>query len=146
MEGREISPAMRAVLGQVFINMPWNYIEQYIDLVIANGINIEIGFGADELEKSSAGAVGAVVGRMREKGSRITFHGPFWDLCSGSVDPGIRKVTVSRLESLFDVVERSGRNRLSVIPVSIRGITGGIAGCGSRTAFRRGRLLLSGRK
>jgi sugar phosphate isomerase/epimerase len=97
---------MRAVLGQVFINMPWHFIEQYIDLVIENGINIEIGFGAEDLEKSSAGAVGAVVGRMREKGNRITVHGPFWDLCSGSVDPGIRKVTVSRLESLFEVVEK----------------------------------------
>jgi len=106
MNGREISPAMRAVLGQVFINMPWHYIEQYIDLIVENGINIEVGFGAEDLEKSSADDVCAVIGRMREKGSRITFHGPFWDLCSGSIDPAIRKVTASRLDRLFDLVEK----------------------------------------
>ncbi len=106
MKGHRISPAMRAVFGQVFINMPWHYIERYIDMVIENGINIEIGFGAEDLESSPADAVCAVIGRMREKGSRITVHGPFWDLCSGSIDPDIRKVTVSRLGSLFDLVEK----------------------------------------
>jgi hypothetical protein len=40
MKSHEISPAMRAVLGQVFINMPWRYMGQYIDLVFENGINI----------------------------------------------------------------------------------------------------------
>ena len=106
MNGHEISPAMRAVLGQVFINMPWRYMGRYIDLVFENGINIEIGFGADDLESSSAGVVCGAIGRMREKGIRITFHGPFWDLCSGSIDPGIRRVSVSRLGSLFDLVEK----------------------------------------
>jgi len=106
MKDHEISPAMRAVLGQVFINMPWHYVEQYIDLVIENGINIEIGFGAEDLEKAPVDAVYAVIGRMRAKGSRITVHGPFWDLCSGSIDPAIRRVTVSRLDSLFDLVEK----------------------------------------
>ncbi len=106
MQGHEISPAMRAALGQVFLNMPWRYMGRYIDLIVENGINIEIGFGADDLESSSAGAVCAAIGRMREKGTRITLHGPFWDLCSGSIDPEVRRVTVSRLDSLFDLVEK----------------------------------------
>jgi sugar phosphate isomerase/epimerase len=107
MKSHKISPAMRAVLGQVFINMPWRYIGRYIDLVLENGINIEIGFEAEDVESSSAGAVCAAIGRMREKGSRITFHGPFWDLSSGSIDPGIRGVSVSRLGSLFDLVDKT---------------------------------------
>jgi sugar phosphate isomerase/epimerase len=100
-----IGPAMRQVLEQVFINMPWRFMGQYIDLILENTINIEIGFGADDLESYSANAVCDVVGRIREKGSRITVHGPFWDLCSGSIDAEIRKVTLSRLSSLFDLVE-----------------------------------------
>ena len=106
MQDFEISPAMRAVLGQVFVNMPWRFLGQYIDLVVANAVNIEIGFGAEDLENSSTGAVCAVVGRIREHGNRITLHGPFWDLCPGSVDPEIRRVTRLRLESLFDLVEK----------------------------------------
>ena len=102
----EISPAMRAVLRHVFVNMPWSHISKYIDLVVENGMNLEIGFGADELESVSAGALSAVVDRMRGSGCRITVHGPFWDLCSGSVDYRIREVTQSRYGALFDLVEK----------------------------------------
>ena len=105
-KGHDISPAMRAVLGQVFVNMPWNLMDRYIDVVLENKMNIEIGFGADVLESDQTGFVCAAVERMRETGCRITVHGPFWDLCSGSVDPGIREVTRSRLGSLFDLAEK----------------------------------------
>lgn len=106
MKDHQISPAMRAAIGQVFMNMPWRYMGRYIDLIVENGINIEIGFGADDLESFSAGAARAAVERIRERGKRITVHGPFWDLCSGSIDPEIRRVTLSRLDSLFAVVEK----------------------------------------
>ena len=106
MPGYEISPAMRPLLAQVFVNMPWRFVGQYIDLILENTINVEIGFEAEDLESSSANAVCAALARIREKGSRITVHGPFWDLCSGSIDPEIRKVTFSRLGSLFDLVEK----------------------------------------
>jgi len=103
---------MRAVLGHVFINMPWNYLDRYMDLVVENGINVEIGFGAEELEGVSTGTVGAVVGRMRDKGCRITVHGPFWDLCFGSVDHRIREVAVSRYGSLLDLMEEIRPERI----------------------------------
>jgi len=106
MTGLEISPAMRAVIRHVFINMPWNYIDRYIDLVLENSVSVEIGFGADDLESVSTGTVSAVVARMREKGCRVTVHGPFWDLSSGSVDRRIREVTQSRYCSLLDLVEQ----------------------------------------
>jgi sugar phosphate isomerase/epimerase len=112
VKGYEISPAMRAVLRHVFLNMPWNLISKYIDLVVENGMNLEIGFGADELERVSAKTVSAVVGRMREKGCRITVHGPFWDLSSGSIDHRIREVTQSRYGSLLDLVEQIRPERI----------------------------------
>src|ERR1039458_1809835 len=96
---------MRAVLGHVFVSMPWNYIGQYIDLVLENKINIEIGFGAGSLERDQTGIVCATVGRLRGEECRFTVHGPFEDLSSGSIDPGIREVTRSRLKSLFDLAE-----------------------------------------
>lgn len=112
LRGHEISPAMRAVLRHVFVNMPWNYLNKYIDLVIENGMNLKIGFGADELERVSAGTVSAVVERLRGKGCRITVHGPFWDLCSGSIDHRIREVTQSRYGGLLDLVEEIRPERI----------------------------------
>ena len=135
LKGNEISPAMRAVLGHVFVSMPWNYMERYIDLVLENKINVEIGIGAENLQRDQTGLICSTVARMRDKQCRFTFHGPFWDLCSGSVDPAIREVTRSRLSSLFDLAEQSARSRFSAIADSIQGIIEGIAERGSRTAF-----------
>ena len=106
LKGNEISPAMRAVLGHVFVSVPWNYMDRYIDLVLENKINIEIGIGAENLQRDQTGLICSTVARMRDKQCRFTFHGPFWDLCSGSVDPAIREVTRSRLSSLFDLAEQ----------------------------------------
>ncbi len=105
VKGNEISSAMHAVLGHVFVNLPWNDMGRYIDLVLENKINIEIGFGADCLERGQTGIVCDTVSRMRGGKCRFTVHGPFWDLCSGSIDPGIREVTRSRFSSLFDLAE-----------------------------------------
>ena len=106
MKDLAINPHHAQCLGQVFINMPWRYMGEYKELIVTNAINIEIGFGAEDLDSSLTGAVCAVVEQIRERGSRITVHGPFWDLCPGSIDPEIRKVTLSRLNSLFDLVEK----------------------------------------
>ncbi len=106
LKGHKITPAMHAVLAHVFVSMPWNYMDRYIDLVLENKINIEIGLGADSLQKDQTGIVCTAVERMRDKQCRLTVHGPFWDLSSGSIDPGIREVTRSRLSSLFDLAEQ----------------------------------------
>ncbi len=107
MKGHQVSPAMRAVLGQCVyqhaLALYWNNISTWFSKTASISRS---GSGPTIWKVLSADAVCAAIGRMREKGCRITFHGPFWDLCSGSVDPGIRKVTVSRLGSLFDLVEK----------------------------------------
>lgn len=106
MKSSEMDSAMRTVLRQVFVNLPWTYMEQFMDLVVENRMNIELGFTAADLESCSPGDVCAAVGQIRETGAGISFHGPFWDLNPGSVDPGIREVSRSRLDSLFLLVER----------------------------------------
>lgn len=105
MKSREIDSGMWRVLRQVFVNLPWSYMGRFIDLFLENGMNVEVGFTAADLESCSPGDVRAVVARIRGKGGRISFHGPFWDLNPGSVDPGIREITRLRLESLFQLVE-----------------------------------------
>lgn len=97
--------AGRGVLGRVFINMPWTHLHRYTDLILDRRINIEIGFGAGELDNTPVGEISAVIGRLRAAGCRVTAHGPFWDLCPGSTDPSIREVSRSRLVRLFEILE-----------------------------------------
>ncbi|MDR3569155.1 MAG: sugar phosphate isomerase/epimerase [Syntrophobacteraceae bacterium] len=106
MKSREIDSAMRTVLGQVFVNMPWSSIGQYFELVVENRMNVELGFSASDLESCSPGDVCDAVSKIRETGGRVSFHGPFWDMISGSIDPLIRKVCAQRFDSFFQLVER----------------------------------------
>ncbi len=105
MKSSEIDSVMGTVLGQVFVNLPWSYVGRFIDLFLENRMNVELGFTALDLESCTTGEVFAAAVRIRERGGRISFHGPFFDLNPGSVDPGIRELTRSRFESLFRLVE-----------------------------------------
>ena len=95
---------MRAVLEHVHVNMPWKMLYRYIDLVLGNSINIEIGF-AEEVEEVQDALLAQTVERIRQKGCRITAHGPFWDLCPGSIDREIRRVSRSRMDRFFEILE-----------------------------------------
>ncbi len=77
-----------------------------MDLVVGALVNVEFGFAASDLESCTPEDVCALVLRVRERGGSITFHGPFWDLNMGSVDPAIREVVRSRLDSLFRLIEK----------------------------------------
>lgn len=105
MKSRKIDSAMRNVLRHVFVNMPWSFRGLFMDLALENRMNIELGFAASDLESCSPGDVYAAVARVRERGGKITFHGPFWDLNIGSVDPAIRQVVRTRFDSLFELIE-----------------------------------------
>ncbi|MGC9196656.1 MAG: sugar phosphate isomerase/epimerase family protein [Syntrophobacteraceae bacterium] len=105
MKCLDIDLAMRKVLRHVFVNMPWSYRGLFIDLVVENRMNVELGFAAADLESCSPGEVCEAVSRIRQRGGKITFHGPFWDLNIGSVDPAIREVARSRFESLFCLIQ-----------------------------------------
>jgi sugar phosphate isomerase/epimerase len=105
MKSRGIDLEMRNVLRHVFVNMPWNHRGNFMELVLENHLNIELGFSAADLESCSPGEVHDMVGRVRDRGGKITFHGPFWDLNLGSVDSAIREVVRSRFDRLFQLVE-----------------------------------------
>ncbi|MEN6438019.1 MAG: sugar phosphate isomerase/epimerase family protein [Syntrophobacter sp.] len=100
-----IDSRMRAVLARAYINMPWAHLPRHIGLVLEYGMNVEIGFGARELECAPVSEIAKSVGMLRDRGCRITVHGPFWDLCPGSIDSAVREVARSRLGQLFETLE-----------------------------------------
>ncbi|MCE5333695.1 MAG: sugar phosphate isomerase/epimerase [Desulfobacteraceae bacterium] len=100
-----INYRLQSVLKHVYVNMPYRNLPQFLNLILEHGINIEIGLSAEDLENVPLDEIGGKVELIRQRGCRFTFHGPFWDLCPGSVDPGIRRISGARLRRLFEVAE-----------------------------------------
>lgn len=93
------------LLRSVHVNLPWRQLPKYLDIILDLRLNLEIGIEATVLDELSRTEIVSLVGRLQGKECRITLHGPFWDLCPGSIDPLIRRVSRQRLEQLFDVLE-----------------------------------------
>lgn len=100
-----LTPAQRRVLEHIFVNMPWSSLPAHLNMVLDSGANIELGFGAAELDRVRTEDVAAATGILKKRGCRITAHGPFWDLCPGSIDRAIREASLARLAGFFDIVE-----------------------------------------
>ncbi len=71
---------------------------------LEQGLNPEIAFDAETLDGTDAAVFSAVAGAIREAGLRVSFHGPFVDLCPGSSDPAVRAVAARRYEQLHALV------------------------------------------
>lgn len=97
--------ALKELLGCVHVNMPWRMLPGYLDAILELGMNVELGFEAEALDRTSRREYQAAAERLRERGCRITMHGPFWDLAPGSLDPLVRQVSRFRLQRFFDLLE-----------------------------------------
>lgn len=86
------------------VNIPYDQIGEYFELIIEHRLNLEIFFSAsalDNIEHSD-------VVRLKESldyGPSFTMHAPFMDLSPAAVDPRVRAVTFERLMQAFDVAE-----------------------------------------
>jgi sugar phosphate isomerase/epimerase len=98
-------PEIHELLRLVHVNMPWQFMRQYIPMALDLGMNLEIGFGAEDLDGAPFSSFQSAVRKLRERGSRITLHGPFWDLSPGSVDARIRETSCLRLMRFIDAAE-----------------------------------------
>jgi sugar phosphate isomerase/epimerase len=95
----------RRILSIIHVGMPWKFISKYLDSLLDRGMGIEIGIGVEELDNISRRDFLLMAQTLRDRGVRYSIHGPFWDLCPGSVDPLIRSVSFVRLHQLMDVCE-----------------------------------------
>lgn len=96
---------MQAILRQVHVNMPLKVLPRFLDMVLHYRLNVELGFEAAELDGLSRNELGAIAGKLHGNHCRISVHGPFWDLCTGSLDPLIRRVSYSRFQQLFEILD-----------------------------------------
>jgi sugar phosphate isomerase/epimerase len=99
-----LDESMLSMLGRVHVNMPWKFLPRYIEPVLQLGMNVEIGFEAEELDRISRSEARAIAERLQKRGCRTTLHGPFWDLAPGSRDPLVRRISSLRLQQFFDLI------------------------------------------
>jgi len=96
---------MPKMIEKVHVNVPFTMLhETYIDLVLENRVNPEIGLDAEALDSLPDTVFAECADRLDRGGVSVTFHGPFFDLSPGSTDPDIRAVTRRRFEQVLHLV------------------------------------------
>ncbi len=94
-----------SIVRKVHVNVPFCMLnESYLDFVLENRINPEIGLDARALDGVEDSVFGKCAGALAENGASVSFHGPFVDLSPGSIDPEIRKVSRKRFEQVLRLV------------------------------------------
>jgi sugar phosphate isomerase/epimerase len=90
------------VLKAVHVNVPFVMLnDTYMDYVLENRINPEIGLDAEALDSVADSVFRECADALSRKGLAVTFHGPFVDLAPGSTDPEIRAVSFRRYEQVL---------------------------------------------
>ena len=85
--------------------MPFHFLrDQFLPMVIKEGINPEISFNHFTLDHFRKDDFVKVADQLLEAELTVSFHAPFMDLRPGAMDPEIRKVTAARLQQVFDLV------------------------------------------
>ena len=93
---------MFPILKKVHVNVPFTMLHAtYLDFVLENGVNPEIGLDAEALDSVPDTVFAECADRLGQAGVSVTFHGPFFDLSPGSTDPEIRAVTRRRFEQVL---------------------------------------------
>lgn len=96
---------MSPVLEKVHVNVPFVMLHAtYLDFVLENRVNPEIGLDAEALDSVSDAVFAGCADRLGQAEISVTFHGPFFDLSPGSIDPEIRAVTRRRFEQVLRLV------------------------------------------
>ena len=86
------------------VHVPYRLLQgQFIDTIIAAGINPEVAINHDDLDRFPPQAFCETGAKLREAGRRVTLHAPFVDLRPGAIDSEIRNVTVKRIQAVIDL-------------------------------------------
>ena len=93
------------ILDKVQVNIPFSMLwERYVDRFLQIGLHPEIGIDAAAMDRFSREDFTDMARRFRQRGATVTLHGPFFDMCPGSLDPRVRSVALKRFQQLLDLV------------------------------------------
>jgi sugar phosphate isomerase/epimerase len=96
---------MQEILKRVQVHVPFTLLHQtLLPTVLREGINPEISFSHNDLERFGKDDYRETAARLADRGLTVTFHAPFMDLRPGAIDPAIRQTTVDRLKRCFEMI------------------------------------------
>ncbi len=75
-----------------------------MDMILQHGLNLEIYFNADILDRLEPEALARVKDSLKHNPS-LSIHAPFMDLSPAAVDSEIREATVFRLNQTLDIAD-----------------------------------------
>ena len=96
---------MLGLLQKVHISIPCKTLDRYMEMILRHRMNLEIVFGASQLDEVPRPRLKTLADQLHRNGIRVTFHGPFLDLCLGSIDSLIRQISKHRLQQCVDLFD-----------------------------------------
>ena len=87
------------------VHVPYDRIEEYLDVIRRYRINLEIYFSSHSLDTITEKSI-SMLKESLTYGPSLTVHAPFMDLSPGAVDEEIRSVTIKRFSQVFSVSEK----------------------------------------
>ncbi len=93
-------------IRHVHVNMPWVMLSKYLSVIEEERFHLELGFTGEDLDRLDWKSLDGSIALLRSWGCTLTLHGPFWELCAGSCDALIRRVTLLRWHQILDVAAR----------------------------------------
>ena len=101
--GRSFPRLNGELLRKVHVNLPFPLLAKNLDAVLELGLQPEIYFNGDTLDRLSPAEVERTSAALAARKIPVTFHGPFMDLNPGAVDERVREVTLFRLNQVLDL-------------------------------------------
>ncbi len=96
--------SLDSVKKEVFVSCPFNLlVEKYIEKVLVEGINLEIGLNGTILYDYITRDFLNISSKLKEKGLCCTVHAPFTDMSIGAIDERVRVISISQLKKAVDI-------------------------------------------
>lgn len=87
---------------RLFAHIPYDFLRENLPLVLERRINPEVFLPGEVLDSLIPEELAAIASGLAENGLQATLHGPFMDLNPGSVEPLLRRATLSRFRQVLD--------------------------------------------
>jgi sugar phosphate isomerase/epimerase len=95
---------MQDILKKIHFHLPFHLLrDKYLPLVLREGIQPEISFSHETLDRFHADDYRQVAEKILDAGLTTTIHAPFMDLRPGALDRKVRQATRERLQQVFDL-------------------------------------------
>jgi len=101
-----MNSSFKKITAKCFVNVPWYELkEKYLDFVLKNGIQPEIGLEGECLYNEDLSEFQKISDVLQKHSLSCTLHAPFFDLAPGGLDPVILEKSREKLRLAFKLLD-----------------------------------------